>query len=72
MEVWLSQLLSWIAAITVLAIGIVLFVKQLEAPKGKDYKNKAILKELLEAYGLDIPTELEDLENPITSQIDGK
>ncbi len=69
MELWPSPLPSWIVLIIVLAIGAVFVTKQVGTSKGSKYKSKTILKELLETYGLEIPTELEDVKKPITLPI---
>jgi len=40
-------------------------IKILNNPRKKSYNDKALLKQLLEGFGLEIPLELKDLESKV-------
>ncbi len=72
MEVWFAPLPPWFLAITMIGIITVLIARQFETSKGKDDQKKEILKELLEAYGLEIPSELKSSKKTIARQTERK
>ena len=48
-----------------------LFLKQLSKFNKKSRANKLLLKKLLEGFGLDVPSELNELEGSVLNSIKG-
>ena len=48
-----------------------LFFKQLSKSNNKSRANKLLLKELLEGFGLEVPSELAELEGTVLNSIKG-
>ncbi len=74
MENWLSEppyLFSGICALsTAIGFAAILAVKKIsKIPKPKVQSNKALLKELLEGFGLDVPAELTEDESIVVKSI---
>ncbi len=71
--VFRSQILGlWGIIIGVVTAVVVFIAKQLlNDPKKKAQEDKALLKELLESFGLEIPAELEDSEGTVMKSIEG-
>ncbi len=73
MERWLSQpslsgLLGTVVAS--LSIGTLFLIRQLSKDSKKNHQDdKALLKELLEGFGLEVPEELQDTHNNIIETI---
>ena len=72
-ELLLNQLLlvSLVGAVlALLTVALVLWSKQVwHDPKKKAEEDKALLKELLEGFGLEIPAELQDQEATVIKSI---
>ena len=65
-------------AITVIIGGIsffiifkVFFAKQFSRLQNKSQDNKLLLKQLLEGFGLEVPSELNEAETPVVKTIKG-
>ncbi len=74
MDFWRSQFLAEVgfllAFLAVSSITALYFARQyLNDPKKKSAQDKALLKELLEGFGLEIPSELKDTDPTVIKTI---
>ncbi len=73
MERWLPELphlVLWSAIIFGLSLGLALLSRQiLNDPRKKAEEDKALLKQLLEGFGLEIPPELHETEAKVIKSI---